>query len=189
MRNIYLTQFQEEESTYSLEKKDRILSEKLHSEQIEDFTLFSVESGKAGSVTMIEQKERGKSPKLLVDQYYRFPQINTRLAGRYGFRSLNKWEGIVTEIMDDEFSAILTDLLNGGPQEEVTFSLEEVSEQDIPLLKPGAIFYWNIGYETINGQRRKASVIRFKRLPKWSRKDWDQILDKANELQQGLDWE
>ncbi|MCB0566867.1 MAG: hypothetical protein KDD01_21065 [Phaeodactylibacter sp.] len=104
---------------------------------------------------------------------------------------VHKWEGIVSEVFEEEgsFSAILTGLNNGGPKEEVTLSFEEVSEEDMPLLKPGAIFYWNIGYEKLHGQVKKASIIRFKRLPEWTKKDWDQIMDKANELEKGIEWE
>jgi hypothetical protein len=128
--------------------------------------------------------------KLLAEQDYQFPSHNTLVAGRNGFKSLNKWEGYVTEFSEDgdDFSAILTDLKNGGTKEEVTLPVEEVSEQDRPLLQLGALFYWNIGYEKVNGQIKKASIIRFKRLPKWNDKDWDNILDKANELEKGIDW-
>jgi len=143
-------------------------------------------------LTKVPKKEIiPESRKFLVDQYYRLPNQNTTAAGRNGFRSINKWEGIVSEIFEEEgsFSATLTDLNNGGPKEEVTLSFEEVSEEDMPLLKLGAIFYWNIGYEKLHGQVKKASIIRFKRLPEWTKKDWDQIMDKANELEKGIEWE
>lgn len=128
--------------------------------------------------------------KLLVEQDYKLPSHNTLVAGRNGFKSVHKWEGVVTALSEDgeDFTASLTDLKNGGAKEEVTLPVEEVSEQDRPLLQLGALFYWNIGYEKTNGQIKKASIIRFKRLPKWSNKDWDSILDKANELEKGIEW-
>lgn len=185
MDNYTPTYVREKEGEYFPKKKGRVMDEQLVTQQIEDFTLYLA----SPETALPEKKERKDPPKLLVDQYYQIPGQNRRAAGRFGFRSLNKWEGVIAEIYEDGFRAILTDLIHGGPQEEATISMDEVSDQDIPLLKPGAIFYWNIGYETINGQRRKASIIRFKRLPKWSQKDWDQALDKANEFHKGLQWE
>jgi hypothetical protein len=128
--------------------------------------------------------------KLLAEQDYQLPSHNTLISGRNGFKSVHKWEGVVTALSEDgeDFTASLTDLKNGGAKEEVTLPVEEVSEQDRPLLQLGALFYWNIGYEKTNGQIKKASIIRFKRLPKWSNKDWDSILDKANELEKGIEW-
>ena len=128
--------------------------------------------------------------KLLAEQDYKLPSHNTLVAGRNGFKSVHKWEGVVTTFSEDgeDFTATLTDLKNGGNKEEVTLPVEEVSEQDRPLLQLGALFYWNIGYEKVNGQIKKASIIRFKRLPKWNNKDWDSILDKASELEEGIEW-
>ena len=149
------------------------------------------EGANADATVLPEADVVSEERRFLVDQYFRMPDQNTLIAGRNGFRSINKWEGIVSEIFEEEgsFSAILTDLNNDGPKEEVTLSFEEVSEEDMALLKPGAIFYWNIGYEKTHGQVKKASIIRFKRLPEWTEKDWDQIMDKANELEKGIEWE
>jgi hypothetical protein len=84
------------------------------------------------------------------------------------FVSLQKWEGVVLEVLDDSFLARLVDLTNGGSDEEAEFALEEVTPEDRVLVEPGAVFYWNIGYnDSISGQRTRVSEIRFRRLPAW----------------------
>ena len=65
------------------------------------------------------------------------------------FISLQKWEGIVMDVMDDAFLARLIDLTQKGTDEEAEFSFDEISEEDKPLIRSGAIFYWNIGYSTV----------------------------------------
>ena len=89
------------------------------------------------------------------------------------FVALQKWEGIVTSVTDDAFVAQLRDLKNPGePIEEAEIYRSELSADDIPLLTPGAVFYWSIGYlDSRFGQRTKQSSIRFRRLPAWTPAD------------------
>lgn len=100
------------------------------------------------------------------------------------FILLQQWEGAVLNIYEETFTALIYDQTN--PQndpEEVDLLLEEVSPQDRPLLQEGAIFYWSIGYDDLsNGQRKRSSNIRFRRLPAWSKKDIDRIMEKASAL-------
>ena len=85
---------------------------------------------------------------------------------------LQKWEGRVESLADDGFVATLTDTSTGGPDELAEFPWEEISIGDRALVEPGAIFYWSIGYkDAVSGQRSRESVIRFRRLPRWSRQD------------------
>lgn len=105
------------------------------------------------------------------------------------FISLQKWEGIVLEVKKGYFLARLIDLTHEGPDEEAELPMEEVTEQDKALVKPGAIFYWNIGYlDMRSGQRIRASVIRFRRLPKWSREEIEAAKREAAHLQETLGW-
>ena len=62
------------------------------------------------------------------------------------FKVLQKFEGTVIDISSQECRAIIRDLTNPGTVEEVTFPMEEISENDRGLAVPGAIFYWYIGY-------------------------------------------
>jgi hypothetical protein len=107
------------------------------------------------------------------------------------FRPLQKWEGVVLEVKDNNFTARLVDQSSPSTaDEEVELSLEEISPDDLALVAPGAIFYWSIGYETTSsGQRKRSSVIRLRRLPAWSAKDIETAQAKASELYKALQWE
>lgn len=104
------------------------------------------------------------------------------------FAALQKWEGSVLSVSSGSFTARLVDQ-NGGVDEEAEISLEEISPQDRPLVEPGAVFYWHIGYiDLVSGQRRRASEIRFRRLPVWSREDIEKARRKAEQIGSSLDW-
>lgn len=114
------------------------------------------------------------------------PRLDYRLPlpSHPSFEVLQRWEGTVLEIGQDDFSARLRDLTNIGIDEETSLFKEDLSQDDKRLLKPGAIFYLNIGYQTsVTGQRIRGLTIRFKRLPKWSA---DDILDAWNHSQKRL---
>ena len=83
------------------------------------------------------------------------------------FEVLQKWEGIVLDVLTDSFTARLIDLTRAGADEEAEFALDEIDGGDRDLLKPGAVFYWNIGYSDSPTGRARVSIIRFRRLPLW----------------------
>lgn len=91
------------------------------------------------------------------------------------FRLLQMWEGRILDVNGDkqEFSAIISDKTNTElADEQVTLSIEEIPPNDLPLLNEGAVFYWSIGYADYPGRpRTRESRIRFRRLPKWSRRE------------------
>lgn len=94
--------------------------------------------------------------------------------------SLQKWEGIVTEIHADYFVAQLHDLTADNPEEEAELPINDISDNDKPLLKSGAVFYWSIGYfVTRTGQRKRESVIKFRRLPAWTAKEIQALKERA----------
>ena len=100
------------------------------------------------------------------------------------FMVLQKWEGTVSRVTETEFTATLHDLSDPSrPDEEVVLSIDEVSESDRPLLAPGAVFYWSIGYRMDQwGSRERVSALRFRRLPVWTRRDLEVVTRKADEL-------
>ncbi len=114
-------------------------------------------------------------------EVFRFPAIPQPA---YRFRVLQKWEGTVTSVGDNEFVAVIRDLTDlSFPPEEATFSVEEVPEPDLSLVFPGATFYWNVGYETtLSRQRKRVSVLRFRRLPAWTRSDIEAVWRTAATL-------
>ena len=102
------------------------------------------------------------------------------------FRLLQKWEGTVTAVIEGEFIAELRDLTEpANYREEATFDVAEVSPDDQPLLVPGAVFHWSIGYRTLAAdQRERASQLRFVRIPCWHGAAVAEIKRRAAQLQE-----
>jgi hypothetical protein len=101
----------------------------------------------------------------------------------YRFDVRQQWEGIVTSVDRDEFSVVLRDVIRrNAPEFEAVLSIEEISEDDLPLLKEGAVLYWTIGYKTRAGTTERVSTIRLRRLPAWSRSDLERVQRQAHEL-------
>jgi len=85
---------------------------------------------------------------------------------------LQRWEGRVDYLTDGGFVARLMDLTGTGADEDAEFPLDEISPMDRPLVQEGAVFYWSVGYrDSASGQRTRESVVRFRRLPHWSKAD------------------
>lgn len=105
------------------------------------------------------------------------------------FVTLQKWECWVLEVEKGSFTARLVDQTNRGAEEEAEFSLEEVPLADLPLVKPGAVFYWNIGYsDSLSGQRTRVSIIRFRRLPVWRADELAAAKKEAARLRDTIGW-
>lgn len=104
--------------------------------------------------------------------------------------TLQQWEGVVVEILEDSFIVRLVDLTNEMDDEEAEIPLDEVSAGDIELVAPGAIFYWHIGYYTsAGGQRTRTSDIRFRRLPSWRAEDIAKVAQEAKHIANTIGWE
>ena len=103
-------------------------------------------------------------------------------------RVLQEWDGTVTEIGDDEFTAELRDLTDPtNCREEATFEFSTVSPDDRALLTLGAVFRWRIGYQTAaSGQRRRVSQLRFIRTPTWDAPAVQAVERRATGLQARL---
>jgi hypothetical protein len=93
------------------------------------------------------------------------------IAGYY-FETLQQWEGVVTDVTEDEFVAALRSLSSDVSDKRVTIDREEISDSDQKLVSLGAVFYWTIGYRIeVHGQKSSISTIRFRRLPNWTRRE------------------
>jgi len=128
------------------------------------------------------ESERGEVPLLLPPPPARAQE----------FEVLKHWDGTVADVGGEEFVAVLRDASHPDepPQSEAVFALEEVSEGDIHLLVPGAVFTWTIGRETsADGQRRNVDFIRFLRLPAWTAREIDAIKKRAEKLRAVFDVE
>ena len=103
--------------------------------------------------------------------------------------SSERWEGVVLGVESDVFRARLVDLDRRTPDEEAEIHLSEVSDEDRALVEPGAIFYWSVGYYTDRtGQRMRRSLVRFRRLPAWTRRELDDARREAEETGRILGW-
>jgi hypothetical protein len=115
----------------------------------------------------------------------------------YGFkdsknysRKTQTWQGFIIEINDTTFIAKLEDLSNpGGTHEIAEFNLDEVSPGDVSLIQKGSIFYWSVGSVMANGQLKKESILRFKRVAPWTEEEYDKAADLADTLSKSIHWE
>ncbi|MBR1206940.1 MULTISPECIES: hypothetical protein [unclassified Bradyrhizobium] len=105
---------------------------------------------------------------------------------------LQEWEGYVSDVGNETFTARLLDVTAGGKYEDeaADFPISDLSETDLDLLKPGAVFRWVIGYQRqIGGTKRRVSQITFRRLPAWTKRDIAEASRRAESLAQSIEWD
>ena len=85
---------------------------------------------------------------------------------------LQEWEGWVTEIGNEDFTARLLDLtaapitVGASRMEEAVIPFSEILDDDRKKMREGSIFRWVIGYErSASGTKRRVSQIVFRDLP------------------------
>ena len=115
------------------------------------------------------------------DVLVRLPSLR---ASKWRVTVLQQWIGHVEQVNADVFIAVLSDSTNPkNPPEEVELDRTEISPGDLPLLAPGATFYWSIGYrDTPGGQRERVSTVRFARQPRLSESTVTRVLEQADRL-------
>jgi hypothetical protein len=95
---------------------------------------------------------------------------------------LQDWEGVVEKVSDDVFLARLRDRTSGSifDAEAAEIPISEVDADDLPLLKPGAIFYLTI-YRRIleSGRNERTTRMFFRRLPAWTPSMLQSVKDRA----------
>jgi hypothetical protein len=90
--------------------------------------------------------------------------------GKRGFKALGHWEGVVEDVSDDGFYARLLPFDGTKPQrgqvEYSDFDFSDLAEEsDVPLVQPGAVFYWTIGQvRLLSGTLQNTSLVRFRRV-------------------------
>lgn len=98
------------------------------------------------------------------------------------FTTLESWVCKVEAVdkAGGAFSAIAVSDRQAGLEEMAEFSFDELSEDDVELVEPGAVFYWSVGYQISPfGGRATASVLRFRRLRHWTRKELEAARARA----------
>jgi len=150
---------------------------------------ISSTSGKSSSDGLILTSGPGQKPTEEDDKFRPIVFPLDRKKPRDVFVSLQNWEGVVTNVFTDSFNARLIDLSGGTPDEGAEFPLNDVYEDDLGLIKKGAIFYWSIGYITkTSGQKMRASNIRFRRLPAWTEVEILSAKQEAAKLRDLIGW-
>ncbi len=105
---------------------------------------------------------------------------------------LQEWEGYVTAIANECFTARLVDKTADKIVEEeiADFPLEEVRDVDQALLKEGAVFRWVIGYlRQASGMKMRASQIVFRRMPAWTKSELSKARVEAKQIADGIAWD
>lgn len=99
------------------------------------------------------------------------------------------WEGMVLRVLDDSFIARLVNINDPSQKEEAEILNTSVSdEDDMKLIKPGAIFFWSIGWHIKGRRSEQFSLIQFRRIPVWTEKEKEQASQEAVELKKELGW-
>ncbi len=118
--------------------------------------------------------------------------IKPRTRQFVSFHPMQEWEGTVTEVDGDTFTARLTDLTAGKSvaEEEADFLVDDITDDDRQLLVPGAIFRWAVGYQrSSGGSKKRVSHIVFRRLPMLTEKDAAEAKAEGARRSAALKWD
>ncbi len=136
------------------------------------------------TVTSEISADQGAGPRIIRPVEFREVTFHKN---RGVFTTLQRWEGSVIHVGAESFTARLSDRTANRADEEGEFSLEEVSLADRELVTGGAVFYWSVGYlDHRSGQRTRESLIRFRRLPAWNKRELDEARQRAREILDGI---
>lgn len=104
------------------------------------------------------------------------------------FQLLEEWIGRVEEVRQTEFRAVLVTRAEPDDRDYADIEIEEVSPNERHLVRPGAIFYWVIGYrDEAYGQRLGVSLIHFRKLVSLSKHLEDRADEQADRWAEMLD--
>ncbi len=92
------------------------------------------------------------------------------------------WEGRVLDVSRNSMHVLLTAKIGNVPDHVADIALQWVHDQDIPLVRPGAIFYWVLYKETTRGTIKNSEDFRFRRLPNWTKGQVDEVKADAKRL-------
>lgn len=134
-------------------------------------------------------EERLPSASAATQGAVRTTAVEVQSAGRPDpYEALASWQGTVGNVEGDSFTARLRSRGREMPVLDVRLSTREVTENDLPLLVDGAVFYWDVGYRNAPARRVRESRITFQRLPVWREADITRGERDADELARKLGW-
>lgn len=115
------------------------------------------------------------------------------VAPRPRFAPVKMWNCHVTEIDSDEntfVARIQEDVTDNEDDEVMVFDFDEINDDEVHLLKEGAVFLWFIGRWTLpSGQKCRGHQINFRRMPVHLDTDKKRALEEAKRIADGLCWE
>ena len=105
-----------------------------------------------------------------------------------GFAVEQRWQGYVVNVEDNVFHAALYDT-QSGEVESVELEKDEVNVLMRPLIKPGAILFFDIGYQIDpGGQKRRQSIVSLPMMPSVSNRVVEQAKAAAIKRFGDLRW-
>ncbi len=116
---------------------------------------------------------------------YESPVINVRSPITADSTPLQIWEGVVLNV-DSGAGVIQVQLdakIGNVPRHIADIELEWVSDQDMDLVRSGAVFYLTLFKRTKwGGSIENSQELRFRRRPSWSARELECIDDNATDL-------
>lgn len=100
-------------------------------------------------------------------------------------KPLQIWEGTVLNVNSEDkvMNVLLNAKMEQVPRHTADIDFEWVSDQDMELVRPGAIFYLTLYKRTKRGGSiENSQEIRFRRRPSWSPMELKRIDEKASTL-------
>jgi hypothetical protein len=105
------------------------------------------------------------------------------------FWLLQKWHGQVLAVGTDDFKVQVFDPSDPSVVETATFQKNELAPENLKFLRPGATFYWFVGFrDRSDRQRVRESIIWMKRGTRISRETYAQELAEIEKLWDALGW-
>jgi hypothetical protein len=94
------------------------------------------------------------------------------------------WEGRVLDVdrQHEVMSVSLTAKMGQIPEHTAEIELQWVSEQDLDLVVPGAIFYLTLYKKTRRGSIQNSQELRFRRRPSWTKQQVQKIYSDAEKM-------
>lgn len=101
----------------------------------------------------------------------------------YPYTTVQASEGVVEDVSSEDVNVRIIDKTEPARPESFTqLSFDQIDDEDRDLVRPGAVFYWVIGYELRPSGKKTTSFIRFRRSPMWTKSNIKDVERKANEL-------
>ena len=134
----------------------------------------SIDDQDAKSSTFIEEKIKKELPRVITPLSQEQNLVED-------IRQI--FAGFVTNIRDYVITARISDITDPSrPDEDIVFDINEIDERELHLVELGAQFYWHIDYKQGHKiSRQRFSIIRFRRLPQWTKDELESSKKTAEE--------